>query len=256
MLALKKDPLIRTRRLELAGAPAILVFRVSPEAAAESGVVLLYHGFSAAKLANLAELRQLAEAGFLAVGIDAVGHGARRYPDFDQRFAGDRAEALFNDVVAGSVDEVPEIVDHLVGLGLSDGERLGIAGVSMGGYIAYGAVLAERRFRAAATIVSSPIWRGLLERSPHRRPEAFFPTALFTITAGRDELVDPEPARQLVSALAPYYATSPERLAALHIPEAQHLMAPAHWRLVAEALIPWFERFVSVEPPTVRVPAA
>jgi len=249
MVAARREELIATRRLELAGAPAILVFRGSAEAAAGAGAVLFYHGFTAGKLANLREMKRLAEAGFLSVGIDAVGHGQRRFADFEQRFAGDRAEALFHDVVARSVDEVPGIVDHLIGLGLSDGERLGMAGVSMGGYITYGAILAEPRLRATAVIVSSPAWRTLPERSPDRHPEAFFPTALMTVTAGRDELVPPGPARALNARLLPFYAAAPERLAALHLPDATHLMSAGHWRRVTAALIDWFERFLPLPPP-------
>jgi hypothetical protein len=241
--------MVRTRRLELAGAPSVLVFRASAEAAAEAGVVLFYHGFTAGKLAHLREMRRLAEAGLLAVGVDAVGHGQRRFADFEQRFAGDRAEPLFRDVVARSTDELPAICDHLQGLGLSDGRRLGMAGVSMGGYIVYGAVLAEPRLRAAAAIVSSPVWRGLPERSPHRRPEAFFPTALLTVTAGRDDMVPSGPARDFHQRLQPYYHEAPERLAALHLPAAGHLMAAADWRRVTGRLIDWFARFLAVEPP-------
>lgn len=243
-----REELIRTRRLELGGAPAVLVFRGSAEAAAEAGVVLFYHGFTAGKLAHLREMKRLAEVGFLGVGVDAVGHGARRFPDFEQRFAGDRAEPMFTDVVARSVDEVPGIVDHLIGLGLSDGERLGMVGVSMGGYITYGAVLAEPRLRAAAVIVSSPIWRSLPERSPDRHPEEFFPTALLTVTAGKDDIVPPGPARAFHARLLPLYDSAPERLDAIHLPDAGHLMSARHWRQATGTLIDWFQRFLP-EPP-------
>ena len=50
--------------------------------------VLWYHGFTADRNASRPELEALARAGLLAVGIDAVGHGARRLPDFDHYFAG------------------------------------------------------------------------------------------------------------------------------------------------------------------------
>jgi cobalamin biosynthesis protein CobT len=51
--------------------------------------VLWCHGFRADALAHAAQLEQCAQAGFLAVGIDAVGHGARREHDIDARIAHD-----------------------------------------------------------------------------------------------------------------------------------------------------------------------
>jgi hypothetical protein len=69
----------------------------------------------------------LADAGFLAIGIDIVGHGERRYPDFEQRFPGhdqphayDPAiEANFLSDVLSTAQEVPAIIDDLLARGWS-----------------------------------------------------------------------------------------------------------------------------------------
>src|SRR5271156_3553618 len=67
--------------VRVAGVPALLWCREAPEVAARRGTVLFYHGFGGTKEKLGAYLSALAEAGFLAVSLDAVGHGERRYPD-------------------------------------------------------------------------------------------------------------------------------------------------------------------------------
>lgn len=78
--------------VRLAGAPALLVHRSDAQAASRRGTVLLYHGLGVDKHCHLHELKSLARAGFLAVGVDNVGHGERRYPDYEARFAAERSE--------------------------------------------------------------------------------------------------------------------------------------------------------------------
>ncbi|MGZ8456745.1 MAG: alpha/beta hydrolase family protein [Gemmatirosa sp.] len=69
-----------TRRV-LAGVPVLLARRAQHHG--PRPVVLWLHGFRAAAEDNRDELARLAGEGFLAVGVDAVGHGARR----DERLA-------------------------------------------------------------------------------------------------------------------------------------------------------------------------
>lgn len=59
--------------LRIAGAPALLCFQGSPETAARRGTVLCYHGFGGTKERLASYLSALAQAGLLAVSVDAVG---------------------------------------------------------------------------------------------------------------------------------------------------------------------------------------
>jgi len=237
------------RRVALAGAPAWLVWLGDAREAGRRGVVLHYHGFGADALRHLPELRRLARAGFLAVGVDAVGHGARRFADFEARFAAHLAERGFREVVERSVEELPDIVDALVAQGLSDGARLGLGGVSMGGFIAYGAALRERRLRAVVAMLASPVWPGFGAHSPHVRAEGLPPIALLSQLAGADEVVPPRHARELHARLTPLYAAWPERLRLVEHPGAPHLMPPRPWRQAVLEAVAWFERFVPAPPP-------
>lgn len=189
-------------------------------------LVLWFHGFGVDKETHRKELDQLARAGFLAVGVDAAGHGARRLPDLDERQAAPHAQALRTmiELASRTADEVPGVVRALVDEGLADGERVGVVGVSMGGYVVYRAVLAEPAIRAAVSILGSPEWPE--GDSPHRHLDGFRRTALLSVTAERDENVPPAAARELHRRLAEAEPGAIHRYAELS--GAVHLMGEEH----------------------------
>jgi dienelactone hydrolase len=206
--------------------------------------VLWFHGLGADKELHLSELQRFAAAGFLAVGVDAVGHGERRLHDFEQQFAQPPAqrEQLFNTLVAQTVAELPGLLDALVDRGLSDPQRLAVAGVSMGGCITYGAVSRDRRLRAAVALLGSPA--ALFAEYADAVAASFYPTALLSITAEKDSIVPPAAACALHEQLASYYAEQPERLAYRVIAGAPHFMNVADWiRSIGDARA-WLARFV------------
>lgn len=207
--------------------------------------VLWFHGFTAGKVTHRPELAALAEAGFLAVGIDAAGHGERRLPDFEARFSGtkDETDREFYALVAATVAEVPGILDDLCGAGLADAARIGVAGVSMGGMITYGAAVIDARILAAVALLASPEWPH--PASPHREIDRFFPTALLSITAGRDETVPPGAARAFHAELEGRYRREPERLRYVEIEESFHLMTPEDWERSIRETIDWLSRFIA-----------
>ncbi|MCY1023346.1 alpha/beta fold hydrolase [Pyxidicoccus sp. MSG2] len=236
-----------THELSLAGAPALAVHVDSREEALRRGAVLFFHGLGVSKEVNTAELSAFAARGLYAVGVDAVGHGARRYPDFDVRFSYadfQRREEEFLTVVRASAREVPALLDALVGQGAAP-ERLGICGVSLGGFITYAAVLEDRRLAAAAPLLGSPEWNLPLPESPHLHGERFFPVALFSQNAGADELVPAERARNFHARLAPVYAAAPGRLRHREFPGARHMMPLQDWEEAIRGAVEWMARFVA-----------
>src|SRR2546421_12992701 len=64
----------------IAGVPALVRFRGSPEAAAERGTVLYYHGFGGDKGRCEPYLTALTETGFLGGSLDAAGTGTGGRP--------------------------------------------------------------------------------------------------------------------------------------------------------------------------------
>ncbi len=221
----------------LAGAPVLLCGRGLLKDASAKGTILFYHGFNACKEVNRKELHALAAAGFLAVGVDNWGHGERRLADWEARFADPaQRECAFLDLVQRSVNEIPTLVDALQARGLLAEGRLGVAGISMGGIIAYGALPLEKRIRAIATIVATPKW---LER--HHWP-ACYPCAILSQTAGQDTIVDPEDASRFHLTLAQWYAQCPERNAYINYPLSEHMMRPEDFEIAWQRLTEWFNR--------------
>lgn len=227
---------IHISRQALAGVPVLLA-RPTP-GAAPPPIVLWFHGFRADAAANEAELAQLAEAGFLAVGVDAVGHGARRADDTDVRIAGASggARAVMLELAAATAAELPALLVALAERGLGDPARVAVVGVSMGGYLAYRAALAVPGVHVVVAVLGSPEWPD--DASPHRHPVAFQDLALLSITAERDVSVPPGPARRLHAALAAGHP-APERARYVELPGAEHLMTAAQWAVVTDETLRW-----------------
>ena len=201
-------------------------------------VVLWFHGFRAAAADNRAELTRIAAEGFLAVGVDAVGHGERRDPELAARIAASPVGAL--PVMLAQADatvaELPALVRALADAELGDPARVSLVGVSMGGFLAYRAALVLPALRAVVALLGSPAWPG--DDGPHRRPRAFHDLALLSITAERDASVPPDAARRFHDALAAGHP-NPTRARYLELPGAEHLMSGEQWERAMAATLDW-----------------
>lgn len=235
----------------VAGVPALLRYRESPEAAAGRGTVLLYHGFGGTKERYGAYPAALAEGGFLAVSLDAVGHGERRYPDFDVIFDDQRWDAHFEEtetdflrVIDETAAEVPAIIDDLLARGWARADRIGVAGRSLGGNVAYASVLADSRVRAVVSVVGSPEWTLPRAYSPHHHPDRFFPAAVLSQAAEFDEHCPPGPIRAFHTALEPFYAAEPGRIAYVEYPGVRHALTPEFNAESGRRVVAWFQRWL------------
>ncbi len=244
---------MQSRHLTLASAPALLMFRESPEENARQGTILFYHGFGESKEAYETVLARFAEAGFLAIGIDGIGHGERRYPDFDQRFpppeprllGNAQLEAAFLDVVQQTAAEIPSILNTLIEQKWARPGQIGISGISFGGLVTYAAVIADKRIEAAVPVVGSPQWKLPRTASPHLHHDLFYPTALLSQTAGKDTNQLPSTVREFHKQLAPYYEQAPERLCSIEYPDSFHDLSQEDWEQAWNRARDWFETFLS-----------
>lgn len=236
---------------EIAGVPALLRCRGTPEQAAERGTVLLYHGFGGHKERVDGYLVALADAGFLGVGLDAVGHGERRYPDFEVTFDSERWDTHFEEVESAflklideTAAEVPSVIDDLLARGWARQGRVGIGGRSLGGNISYAAVLADDRVRAAVSIVGSPEWTLPRAHSPHHHPDRFFPAAVLSLAAEFDEYVPPAPIREFHARLGPWYERAPDKIQYLEYPGVGHFLTPELNADTSQRLVAWYQRWL------------
>lgn len=223
-----------------AGVPLLLAFPATGELPLPT--VLWFHGFGVDSEVHRPELQSLAEAGFLAVGVDAAGHGRRRLPDLQERIDQPQAQALRTmiSLAEQTASEIPALVRALADEGITDPDRVALAGVSMGGYVVYRALREPVAIRAAVPILGSPEWPE--GDSPHRHLDAFRRTALLSITGERDENVPPHAARELHRRLAEQNPPSVHRY--VEIPGAPHLMNGEQWAVVEDEMPGWLKTHV------------
>ena len=205
--------------------------------------VLWFHGLGVSKNTHEKELQQLAEAGFLAVGVDAAGHGERGLPTLNQRIqqaTQEEALRLMLPLAELTARDVPLVVRALVEQGLADERRVALAGISMGAYVVYRAVALVQGIRAAVALLGSPEWpEGI---SPHWEPAGFRQTAILSITAERDVNVPPDGARAFHDVLDDDPARTAPALY-LELPGASHLLSEEHWRRAMTETVSWLRLF-------------
>lgn len=223
------------RERTIGGVPLLLARR--EDADGPLPLVLWFHGFGVDKETHRKELAQLAEVGFLAAGMDAAGHGARRLPDLAERQAAPREQALRTmvDLAVRTADDVPAVIRALAEDGSADAGRVAAAGVSMGGYVVYRAAVVEPSLRAAVSILGSPDWPD--GGGPDGDLDALARTALLSITAERDENVPPDAARALHRRLADAHPEARQRYVVL--PGAVHLVSAEHWNAAMDETLRW-----------------
>lgn len=117
--------------------------------------VLVHHGFTRSKELDSNLAFMFARAGFRVVMPEADGHG--------ERFDGDAQGRLlrFWDILRGSIDELPALREDLLARGLVQHERLAIAGLSMGGFQALGALARYEWLRAGVSWMGSAYYLDL-----------------------------------------------------------------------------------------------
>jgi pimeloyl-ACP methyl ester carboxylesterase len=197
------------------------------------GTVLVYHGLFASKDGQGKELASLARRGLRAVGVDAVGHGERHDPDMGALLEREGARPML-DLVGRTVDEIPRLLDELRG-----GEPFGITGISMGAYVAFGALMTDPRLRVGVPILGSPDWRRI---GGQRLPlEAFAEKRILAMNAGRDGNVPAEGSRIFLAELRGRYG---EGFEYVEYAESEHFMRPGDWEDLWARTEDWLLRWL------------
>jgi dienelactone hydrolase len=140
----------RVERRVLGGVPC-LVERPLTE---PSAVVVVYHGVSGSKEANLGVFTPLVASGVAVVLPDSAGHGERREPHLTPEVLG--ARNFLRICAARTSLEAPGVIEAArSAFGLVPA---GVVGISMGGYTAHVVAARERRVEAVVVISSGGVW--------------------------------------------------------------------------------------------------
>lgn len=217
------------QRFNFAGIPLLTL----AEEPGSRPAVLFYHGLQSDKETHRKELESLAARGFLAVGVDATGHGERRMPELSPFLNRGELMTQVAKLLRPSVEEVPLLVDYLLAEGHGP---IGLAGISFGGMLAYGAAAREPRLRAVVAILGDPRWC-----EPDRADYARTP--LFAWNGGRDQHVDPRGSREFIADLQRAYPEG--RFAYREYAASDHFMEPEDWNDGWARTLAWFERHLT-----------
>jgi dienelactone hydrolase len=225
---------------ELGGIPVLIARQKGQRPA---GAVLWYHSWANDKHKARPQLKHLAKAGLLAIGVDAVGHGKRPMPKRDPESAHAGRESFFFRLVAETAAEVPQVVDAVLSEGLA--ERVAIAGISMGGEMAYGAFAREPRLCAMATVLGSPVWPR--PDSPHLLlEETAPPRPMLSLTARHDRVCPPQRTLELHERLEPHYRHAPDALTYHEYPKSAHRMRKADKDDAIDRITAWLARWTAI----------
>jgi dienelactone hydrolase len=238
-----------------------------PDASGSRRLVIWLPGFTSRKEDVHRYLRELAEAGYVALSLDPVDHGERSRTAAGEEFPPDsgafrdpatgRAYRHYWSIMAETVEEVPAVIDW-ASAELGAEPRVGIGGISMGGTIAIVAAGLDERIATVAAGIAEGDWHRIGAMYPLSAPNAYVqscydrsnplsnsarylrrPAISFQLGA-EDRMIPPSSAQRFVEALAPIYAASPERLEVVVEEGVGHEFTEGMWRRSLE----WLRRFL------------
>ena len=232
-----------TDRKEMCGnIPVRILHKDDQNTASQNGCILFYHGLGASKDKQFKELEDLANNGFLAVGGDNVGHGDREFDDFEERFSEDNPDRVKNIICAvrETASEINFLVNWLIDTKLLINDKIGVVGISLGGFIAYAVPMFDDRPKTVVSILGSPQWEEVSE-SPGDRIEKYSKLSLLSLNAGMDMLVPPEQAKEFHIKLKKHYTDYEQRFKYIEYPDSGHFMEEEDWLECWEQCLNWFK---------------
>lgn len=200
-------------------------------------VVLFYHGLQTDKETHRTELESLARQGFLALGVDAVGHGQRRMSDLLPFLQRGPLRQQAAKLLRPTLEEIPLLVDFLEAEGYGP---FALAGISFGGMLAFAAPQREPRLKAVLAILGDPSWC-----APDDHLEAYREVALMAWNAGQDVHVPPQPAREWMQRRHQHFPESPSLY--LEYPHSDHFMRAQDWADAWQQGLAWLTTHLTTD---------
>lgn len=143
-----EDVIVRATKLD--DLPVLHVFAAS-QAQTKLPTIIDYHGWTTPTSSELVASYDLVRAGFRVILPTAYLHGSRN----DGTNLAHHPEQFWN-IVGHSVAEFPRLVEALVNQGITDPDRLGVMGTSMGGITASAIMATQPDIKAGVSLIGSP----------------------------------------------------------------------------------------------------
>jgi len=226
-------------------------------------LVFIMHGLGSSKERNLEYGYRLVQHGFFAVSFDAYMHGEQITEEFRSKDSFEKFLSVF-DIVKETTKYIDIIIENYKEDERVDADRIGLIGVSMGGFIIYNYLAnnKDHNIKACVPIISSPYWsnasKTFVEKNPKTNKyfdeEKFkfiesiepinslksmkdFP--LLMLNGEDDELISVEGVRESFNMIEKNY-TNKDMIKLIQYKGVGHERAPM---MIGEACR-WLERFV------------
>lgn len=236
--------MIKKQTLKINNAPVLMFFKGTTQEASQNGTVFFFHGLMANKEVNEKELKSIADKGFLAIGIDIIGHGERS----DDKFCEENInkddpvwKIHFYNAIYKTALELPNIINGLHFMNITKGDKIGVCGISMGAYICYAACVKEPRIKAVSALLGSPVFEDDEEDSPHLFIDKFKDKAILSQTGMEDKVVPCGQAKEFHELLKQKFPENADNFEYIEYPNEGHTFSEHKWEQLWNINLAWFE---------------
>lgn len=144
-------------KLNINDIPVIVCYKKDSE---NLPVIIFSHGFRGSKEDFLDDMNIYAKNNLFTISIDNRGHGERKEKHFSEyAFKNAKLNILkVRKLINETAKDIPEVINYLEKNHHVDAGRIGMSGISMGGFTTFRALTLETRIKIASLFISSPIW--------------------------------------------------------------------------------------------------
>jgi pimeloyl-ACP methyl ester carboxylesterase len=241
------------------GEVPVLVSR--PAANEPAPLVLLSHWFSGSKEGWIERLDELNEKGWFAVAMDNRLHGERAGAGFGSLMPGGTLDLPgLRRVMQATAADMSALIDHFSRDEAVDSDRIAVAGISMGGFVSFAALVNDQRIKVATPIIASPYWGDIpgdtpvdldseaeadladftRRNEPASRKESIPPRALLMQVGAEDVHYNVRRVELFYRELRELYGDQAERLRLIVHAGVGHECTPEMWA----SAVAWLEKYL------------
>jgi alpha-beta hydrolase superfamily lysophospholipase len=132
----------------------------------KKNLLILSHGFTGNKENWTDKMIQLSKMGFFTVALDNRHHGERKGISFKEIILtpdGYLDLVVLRKVMNETALDISTLIDYYVEDKTIHASKIGMLGISMGGFVTYASLIREKRISFAVPIISSPFWDDIPE---------------------------------------------------------------------------------------------
>jgi pimeloyl-ACP methyl ester carboxylesterase len=261
-----QKPELKIRKRRIGGIPVLECYNRHLR---NGPLLFLLHGFSGEKENFRKQLLELASQGYYGVAMDNRGHGERQQEDAFRKLVSEENGLNMlkvRQLIKDSADDLVSLINYY-----SECEnpsinplRIGVAGISMGGFITYRAMMLDSRIKVGTPLIASPFWEDLpgnlpkelkvnrepevinalneysQKYSPGYHPECFAPRPLLIQIGADDRHFDVGRVTTFYQKIMPNYHENAERVKLDILPNVAHEVTPEMW----SNAVNWLKRYL------------